>query len=73
MIPSASGYRKLPGLVDPLPRTLRWTGKQRANAMKLLRYGPAGEEKPGMLDSAGQIRSLSGVIDDVAGAALSAA
>ncbi len=41
--------------------------------MKLLRYGPVGEEKPGMLDSAGQIRSLSGVIDDVAGAALSAA
>jgi 2-keto-4-pentenoate hydratase/2-oxohepta-3-ene-1,7-dioic acid hydratase in catechol pathway len=41
--------------------------------MKLLRYGPAGEEKPGMLDSAGQIRSLSGLIDDVAGAALSAA
>ena len=41
--------------------------------MKLLRYGPAGKEQPGMLHSAGQIRSLSGVIDDVGGAALSAA
>ena len=41
--------------------------------MRLLRYGPAGEEKPGMLDSTGQIRSLYGVIDDIAGAALSAA
>jgi len=30
--------------------------------MKLLRYGPAGREKPGMLDAAGNIRDLSGVI-----------
>jgi 2,4-diketo-3-deoxy-L-fuconate hydrolase len=30
--------------------------------MKLLRYGPAGSEKPGLLDSKGQIRDLSGVI-----------
>ena len=30
--------------------------------MKLLRYGPAGREQPGMLDSAGNIRDLSGVI-----------
>jgi 2-keto-4-pentenoate hydratase/2-oxohepta-3-ene-1,7-dioic acid hydratase in catechol pathway len=47
--------------------------KTGTHSMKLLRYGPAGKEQPGMLDSAGQIRSLSGVIDDVAGAALSAA
>jgi 2-keto-4-pentenoate hydratase/2-oxohepta-3-ene-1,7-dioic acid hydratase in catechol pathway len=33
--------------------------------MKLLRYGPLGQEKPGILDSAGAIRDLSGVIDDV--------
>lgn len=39
--------------------------------MKLLRFGPAGQEKPGLLDAAGKIRSLVGVIDDVAGAALS--
>jgi 2,4-didehydro-3-deoxy-L-rhamnonate hydrolase len=33
--------------------------------MKLLRYGPAGREKPGILDNQGQIRDLSGVIDDI--------
>jgi len=30
--------------------------------MKLLRYGPAGHEKPGMLDTAGNIRDLSSVV-----------
>ena len=30
--------------------------------MKLLRYGPSGREKPGMLDAAGNIRDLSDVI-----------
>ncbi|WP_439599424.1 fumarylacetoacetate hydrolase family protein [Falsiroseomonas sp.] len=39
--------------------------------MKLLRYGPPGAEKPGLLDAEGAIRDLSGVIDDLAGAALS--
>ena len=38
--------------------------------MKLLRYGELGQEKPGMVDADGQIRDLSGVIDDVAGQAL---
>ena len=38
--------------------------------MKLLRYGPKGQEKPGLLDAQGQVRDLSGVIDDIAGAAL---
>jgi 2-keto-4-pentenoate hydratase/2-oxohepta-3-ene-1,7-dioic acid hydratase in catechol pathway len=42
----------------------------RTISMKLLRYGPAGHEKPGMLDAAGAIRDLSGVIGDVAGANL---
>ena len=28
--------------------------------MKLLRYGPAGREQPGLLDSQGQIRALAG-------------
>jgi ureidoglycolate lyase len=32
--------------------------------MKLLRYGPAGAEKPGLLDGEGQIRDLSRVIED---------
>ena len=38
--------------------------------MKLLRYGPPGEEQPGLLDRSGRIRDLSGRIDDVAGIAL---
>ena len=33
--------------------------------MKLLRYGPKGQEKPGLLDSAGKIRDLSATIADV--------
>src|SRR4029434_10310415 len=33
--------------------------------MKLLRYGPAGFEKPGLLDAQGGIRDLSGVLDHV--------
>ncbi|MBD8552972.1 fumarylacetoacetate hydrolase family protein [Rhizobium sp. CFBP 8762] len=38
--------------------------------MKLLRYGPQGQEKPGLLDQDGKIRDLSGHIHDVAGQAL---
>ncbi len=33
--------------------------------MKLLRYGPKGEEKPGLLDGGGRIRALSGHINDI--------
>jgi ureidoglycolate lyase len=33
--------------------------------MKLLRFGPAGEERPGMLDADGTIRDLSGIVDDI--------
>lgn len=33
--------------------------------MKFLRYGPAGHEKPGLLDVTGRIRDLSGLIDDI--------
>ncbi len=39
--------------------------------MKLLRHGPAGAEKPGILDDDGTIRDLSGVVDDISGAVLS--
>lgn len=39
--------------------------------MKLLRYGQAGAEKPGMLDGDGKIRDLSAHIDDLAGVSLS--
>ena len=41
--------------------------------MKLLRYGPKGQEKPGLMDDQGQIRSLHKVIDDLDGAALAPA
>lgn len=39
--------------------------------MKLLRYGPRGREKPGLLDAAGRIRDLSQHVEDIAGEALS--
>lgn len=39
--------------------------------MKLLRYGPPGGEKPGLLDDAGCIRDLSGVVADLSGEHLS--
>lgn len=35
--------------------------------MKLLRYGKAGQEKPGLLDGDGRIRDLSGVVKDIGG------
>jgi 2-keto-4-pentenoate hydratase/2-oxohepta-3-ene-1,7-dioic acid hydratase in catechol pathway len=38
--------------------------------MKLVRYGKAGKEKPGLLDGGGKLRDLSGVIDDVDARAL---
>ena len=38
--------------------------------MKYLRYGPRGAEKPGMLDQAGQLRDLSGVVSDIGGEVL---
>ncbi len=39
--------------------------------MKLLRYGPAGQEKPGLLDNDGNIRCLAQHVDDIGGAAIS--
>ena len=39
--------------------------------MKLLRYGPDGAERPAMLDAAGRIRCLSGILRDFDGFALS--
>ncbi len=38
--------------------------------MKLVRYGATGVEKPGILDSAGAIRDLSGIIKDIDGATI---
>ncbi len=39
--------------------------------MKLLRFGPPGKEKPGLLDAEGAIRDLSGVVKDIGRKALS--
>jgi 2,4-diketo-3-deoxy-L-fuconate hydrolase len=33
--------------------------------MKLVRYGNPGQEKPGLIDTAGQLRDLSGLIGDI--------
>ena len=41
--------------------------------MKLLRYGPVGAEKPGLLDAEGTIRDLSEHLPDIDGAALAPA
>ena len=41
--------------------------------MKLLRYGPAGQEKPGVLDASGCVRDLSSEVTDIGGAVLSPA
>lgn len=38
--------------------------------MKLVRYGDAGKEKPGILDSQGEIRDLSGLVKDIDGSVL---
>jgi 2,4-diketo-3-deoxy-L-fuconate hydrolase len=41
--------------------------------MKLLRFGPVGQEKPGLLDATGKIRDLSAVVADIAGETLTPA
>jgi 2-keto-4-pentenoate hydratase/2-oxohepta-3-ene-1,7-dioic acid hydratase in catechol pathway len=41
--------------------------------MKLLRYGPKGHERPGLLDAEGRIRDLSGHVTDITGEQLSPA
>jgi 2-keto-4-pentenoate hydratase/2-oxohepta-3-ene-1,7-dioic acid hydratase in catechol pathway len=41
--------------------------------MKLLRYGPPGQEKPGLLDRDGKIRDLSAAVRDIDGEALAPA
>jgi 2,4-didehydro-3-deoxy-L-rhamnonate hydrolase len=38
--------------------------------MKLIRYGQAGDEKPGLIDQDGAIRDLSAAVDDIAGEVL---
>ncbi len=38
--------------------------------MKLVRYGPAGKEKPGLIDADGKLRDLSKKVKDIDGASL---
>lgn len=41
--------------------------------MKLVRFGAPGKERPGLIDAAGAIRDLSGVLPEISGAALAPA
>ncbi len=41
--------------------------------MKLLRHGPKGHEKPGLLDAQGQVRDLSALLPDITAATLAPA
>ena len=41
--------------------------------MKLLRFGPAGQERPGMLDADGKLRDLTAIVPDINGATISPA
>jgi 2-keto-4-pentenoate hydratase/2-oxohepta-3-ene-1,7-dioic acid hydratase in catechol pathway len=59
----ASGYRRPALRSHPHPA--------RSHPMKLVRFGPSGREKPGILDAEGRIRDLSKVVPDLAGDALS--
>jgi len=56
---------------DRITRTLNISLKSEEGRMKLLRYGEVGQEKPGLLDSDGNIRDLSAHISDVSGENLS--
>jgi 2,4-didehydro-3-deoxy-L-rhamnonate hydrolase len=40
--------------------------------MKLVRFGPAGQEKPGLVDRDGRVRDLSGHVADISGQTLGA-
>jgi len=49
------------------------TPRTPGNGVKLLRYGPRGLERPGLLDPDGIVRDLSGIIDDITPETLSPA
>lgn len=38
---------------------------QQSAGLKLVRYGPVGQERPGLIDASGTLRDLSGQIDDI--------
>jgi hypothetical protein len=41
-----------------------------AEPLRLVRFGPPGEERPGLLDADGRVRDLSGVVADLGGSTL---
>jgi 2-keto-4-pentenoate hydratase/2-oxohepta-3-ene-1,7-dioic acid hydratase in catechol pathway len=47
-----------------------WKPKELEGAVKLLRAGEAGNERPALLDGEGQLRDLSAVVSDIGGDAL---
>src|SRR6185312_6718276 len=55
----------------PAPPRRRITNTHQGNPMKLLRYGPQGQEKPGLVDAEGRIRDLSGMVADLGPAEIS--
>src|SRR5262245_45917480 len=70
MGPACAGTTLLPSdLPFPINPLIKQNPKRRT-AMKLVRYGPAGREKPGILDAEGRIRDLAGIVPDLAGEAL---
>jgi 2,4-diketo-3-deoxy-L-fuconate hydrolase len=46
---------------------------QGSGSLKLVRYGPVGQEKPGLIDASGTLRDLSGQVDDITPEVLSPA
>src|SRR5438309_420840 len=59
-----------PGWLHPLPKALVASLE---GSMKLLRYGPRGQELPGLLDPENQIRSLKDHVTDIGPTQLSRA
>src|SRR3989338_349308 len=55
----------------PLVKTLAlctllgFTAAAQAAELKLVRFGPVGQEKPGLVDDGGQLRDLSAHISDI--------
>jgi 2-keto-4-pentenoate hydratase/2-oxohepta-3-ene-1,7-dioic acid hydratase in catechol pathway len=63
--------RRVPSRVSGTPNRLAAPAAARyPMAMKLVRHGPPGAEKPGILAADGSLRDLSGELDDLSGAAL---
>src|SRR5947207_225114 len=61
------------GMTNELVERSRATKSLRRTDVKLVRYGPKGKEKPGLIDANGKLRDLSKQVDDISGANLSPA